>query len=231
MARWLGAGRGNRSTGERLSRPLEGAKPARRGLHLLSPLFGSDTATAPVASLRLLVIRRVRSSPSRCASSVIRERWPRSGAVSGRRQLCVPAPRPSVQRGPRKDPVADRLWCSHPGDPMPVGRAALAAIEGDEVDAICRRLHRRNVRIAQQDTASAWEPPVLGDRDKRRAHEGKRRSGSPGLTDVRHEARHMTREARRQWRLFSTNGGTRHRARQCRDANEQPSRFSAFASH
>jgi hypothetical protein len=49
-----GAGRGNRSTGERLSRPLEGAKPARRGLHLLSPLFGSDTAPAPVTSLRLL---------------------------------------------------------------------------------------------------------------------------------------------------------------------------------
>jgi hypothetical protein len=48
-------GRGNRSTGERLSRPLEGAKPARRGLHLLSPLFGSGTAPAPVTSLRLLV--------------------------------------------------------------------------------------------------------------------------------------------------------------------------------
>jgi hypothetical protein len=62
-----GAGRGSRSTGELLSRPLEGAKPARRGLHLLSPLFGSDTAPAPVTSLRLLVIRRARSSPSRCA--------------------------------------------------------------------------------------------------------------------------------------------------------------------
>jgi hypothetical protein len=53
---------------------LEGAKPARRGLHLLSPLFGSDTAPAPVTSLRLLVIRRARCSPSRCESSVIRER-------------------------------------------------------------------------------------------------------------------------------------------------------------
>src|SRR5439155_7343275 len=78
VARWRlqrETGRGNRSTGERLSRPLEGPTPARRGLHLLSPLFGSDTAPAPVASLRLLVIRRARSSPSRCASSVIRERW------------------------------------------------------------------------------------------------------------------------------------------------------------
>ena len=28
--------------------PLEGANPARRGLHLLSPLFGSDTEPAPV---------------------------------------------------------------------------------------------------------------------------------------------------------------------------------------
>ncbi len=48
-----------------LSRPLEGAKPARRGLHLLSPLFGSDTAPAPMTSLRLLVIRRARSSTPR----------------------------------------------------------------------------------------------------------------------------------------------------------------------
>jgi hypothetical protein len=41
VARWRlqrGTGRGNRSTGERLSRPLEGAKPARRGLHLLPAL-------------------------------------------------------------------------------------------------------------------------------------------------------------------------------------------------
>ena len=28
--------------------PIEGAEPARRGLHLLSPLFGSDTEPAPV---------------------------------------------------------------------------------------------------------------------------------------------------------------------------------------
>ena len=44
-----------------LSRPLEGAKPARRGSHLLSPLFGADTAPAPGPSLRPLVIRGARS--------------------------------------------------------------------------------------------------------------------------------------------------------------------------
>jgi hypothetical protein len=69
-----GAGTGQLESGCR--GPLEGAKPARRGLHLLSPLFGSDTAPAPVASLRLIVIRRARDSPSRCASSVIPEHWP-----------------------------------------------------------------------------------------------------------------------------------------------------------
>src|SRR5262249_42428286 len=38
--------RGNRSFGERLSRALEGAKPARRGC-ISSPLFSLDTAPAP----------------------------------------------------------------------------------------------------------------------------------------------------------------------------------------
>jgi hypothetical protein len=68
-----GAGTGQLESGCR--RRLDGAKPARRGLHLLSPLFGSDTAPAPVTSLRLLVIPRSTQQSFRCASGVTRERW------------------------------------------------------------------------------------------------------------------------------------------------------------
>ena len=99
MARWRlqrGTGRGNRSTGERLSRPLEGAKPARRGLHLLSPLFGSDTAPAPVTSLRLLVIRRARSGPFTVRASVIS-------------RTLAQVTLPSLRRYPRDlNPIGDR---------------------------------------------------------------------------------------------------------------------------
>src|SRR6266516_5484753 len=52
--------------GERLSWPPRGGNPARRGFHLLAPLFGSGTTPAPAAMVTLrpgkgLGCRRCRS--------------------------------------------------------------------------------------------------------------------------------------------------------------------------
>jgi len=52
VASHRGTGRGNPSTGERLSQARRWSQACAAGLHLLSPLFGSNTAPATVASLR-----------------------------------------------------------------------------------------------------------------------------------------------------------------------------------
>jgi hypothetical protein len=109
-----GAGTGQLESGCR--RPLEGAKPARRGLHLLSPLFGSDTAPAPVTSLRLLVIQRS-CAPRRdhCSapvtSWVITCLWPGLSfvAVSPSCSGCIPE-RWLRRRSPLIRPCWDRYF-------------------------------------------------------------------------------------------------------------------------